>query len=786
MVIVIDPSGKVLQTAACAKEKRMKKSSNKSEFLIAALKKTERERDVYAREVTSLSAQFQEKVRELSVIRRVNETLKYMLDVRLVFNFILDIILEETRAETSSIMLYDRETETLSIRAAKSQENRTFDFFDDDSLSDFHLRRGEGIAGSVVLRKKTIYVPDISKDNRYIPTSKYGSTGSLLCLPLVINNQIKGVVNLRHPNRNAFETEDQRLITILIDQAAVALNSVNLFDNLQHLNRTLEEKINQATHHLQESNDQLRQEILEHEETELALKIAKEEAESTSKAKSEFLANMSHEIRTPLNAVIGIAQIMSETHLDEEQQDHLAIIKTSAFGLLELINRVLDYSKIESKKYEITGEEINIKSLCRDVCSLFTVQTRQKGISFVYDIADDLPQVWKSDSGAIRQVLTNILGNAVKFTDRGEVKLHVSRQNRTLFFAVSDTGPGIPVELQKVIFEPFRQVDGLPAKRHGGTGLGLSISSYLVELLGGVVRLESTVSEGSTFFFSLPEMLEPIFPKPIKSGHDTMTFQPNQSLSILVIEDNEINQMIARKMLEKRGHQVAVAENAERGIALWKNGAFDIVLMDLQMPVMDGIEATKIIRAYERDQMRNETPIVAVTAHALNEYRDACVAAGMNGFISKPFVREFFIQGIEHAARRRDRERIPFVVTEATVNGLVFDRDKALSQVAGDVALFRKMCSIFNKNRSTILKEMRVALDENDFGAIMALSHRVKGAMGTFFADEAYQAANHMECLAKEMDRDGILAHLSILEQKLDNLNQIFLKEGLLEADQGG
>jgi GAF domain-containing protein len=309
------------------------------------LRKIEAERDLYAREFASLTARFEEKVRELSVVRRVGETLKHVRDIQRVFGFILEIILEETHAETCSIMLYDRQTETLSVRAAKSQKKWSFDFYDAENTSGVRMSAGEGIAGRVVQEQKAVYIPDIANDKRYIAATEYASEGSMLCLPLEINNKIEGVVNLRHPKPRAFGDEDLRLISILIDQVAIALNSVTAMESLAQLNDTLESKVARATRHLQEANGQLHQEIIEHERTEDALKEAIEEAESANHAKSEFLANMSHEIRTPLNAVIGMVQILDEARLDDEQKDQFAIIKNSADVLLELINRVLDFSK---------------------------------------------------------------------------------------------------------------------------------------------------------------------------------------------------------------------------------------------------------------------------------------------------------------------------------------------------------------------------------------------------------------------------------------------------------
>jgi CheY-like chemotaxis protein len=411
----------------------------------------------------------------------------------------------------------------------------------------------------------------------------------------------------------------------------------------------------------------------------------------------------------------------------------------------------------------------------------------KKGIALTYEVPDDPELVWRSDAGALRQILINLVGNAIKFTEHGQVQLCVAHQDKALIFAISDTGLGIPENLHKTIFEPFRQADGSTNKRHEGTGLGLAISARLVALMGGKIWLDSTVSSGSTFYFTLPAMADSIAPTATPDTHDNPLSESPDPLCILLVEDNEINQMVTQRILESRKHNVFVAESAEKGIALYKERLFDIVLMDLQMPDMDGFAAAEAIRALERDQKRVETPILAVTAHAMDGYYDASLAAGMNGFISKPFMRDVFLKTVEQTVGkgyRRDGTGQPqsAVAEPPKSSQSVFDREKALEQVSGDTVLFRKMCRAFYDKCPGILKEIRVALEAGELGRVESLLHRLKGGVGTFFASDAHRAASHLEELAKQTNHSGVCAYLPVFEGKLEELHRALVEEGLMES----
>ncbi len=373
---------------------------------------------------------------------------------------------------------------------------------------------------------------------------------------------------------------------------------------------------------------------------------AKKAAEAAAEAKSIFLANMSHEIRTPMNGIIGMVDILKKTPLTPEQKEYVQIIESSGENLLTIINDILDYSKIEAGRIELEKIPINLREEINNVVKILQIQADRKNLPLIVEINDDVPQYLIGDPVRLKQIIINLVNNAIKFTEKGSIRIIVEKQqiNGTkahLLFKVIDTGIGISEEGKKRLFKSFSQVDRSTTRKFGGTGLGLAISKNLTEMMGGEIGLESEVGAGSTFWFTV--VLEITDKENYEKNHKTEKIDDIKEklkvkLNVLLVEDNVINQKVALVNLNNLGHNTDVANNGKEAVEMFRKKEYDLIFMDIQMPEMDGIEATKKIREIEKNNNAiRKIPIIAMTANTMEGDKEKYLQAGMNDYVSKPF-----------------------------------------------------------------------------------------------------------------------------------------------------
>ncbi|MDY6930535.1 MAG: response regulator [Halobacteriota archaeon] len=685
---------------------------------------------------------------------------------------------------------------------------------------------------------------------------------------------------------------------------------------------SLVQPLGEAKEAMERTNLELAATNLELEMSNLQTKEMAVKAESANRAKSEFLANMSHEIRTPLNSIIGMVDIVLDMDLGSEQKKFLRMAMSSSYSLLDIINDILDFSKIESGKMQLERTGFNLTDTIHGICNTLSHRAHEKGLEFLLDIDPNVPVNLVGDPTKLRQIMVNLVGNAIKFTDEGEIELSIALDDESkgaavLHIFVRDTGIGIPDDKRVVILDSFTQADGSTTRKFGGTGLGLAISKSLVEMMNGRLWIDSKEGKGSTFHFTsvfelqsgpqqvrdnshldleglsaliiddnvsnriilektikswgmvstavasgeegiraailakesgepydlilldyiMPEMdgesvarelrskgigdipiimltssegpknhrevgintciMKPVTPSDLMDVILTFIFgfETDQtdatlvdeddsilstgSLNILLAEDNEVNQMVEKEMLKRHGLEPVLVENGLEAVEKFKEGDFDIILMDVQMPRMSGIEATKAIRDIEKSTGEHVT-IIALTAHAMKGDKERFIGIGMDGYISKPIRNDEFIKVIRGYAPSVDTEgKVSEEVRKTDSN--VLDIDSLLELVSGDKSVVSKVLSIYGKKLPGKVMALEEAIDASDFSEIKAIAHDLKGSSASITAKNVQKAAAELESATLTEDINVVRTLMSGLKGELKRLEGT-LKEYMGEA----
>jgi PAS domain S-box-containing protein len=577
-------------------------------------------------------------------------------------------------------------------------------------------------------------------------------------------------------------------ITTLLDENDKLQNIVMLIEDitvkklaqeeLKKAHDGLELRVIKRTEELRDSNQKLLIEIETRKQTEEELIKAKEEAESANKAKSTFLAKVSHELRTPLNGIIGITSILLTDRITDKQKKFLEMVKSSADGLLDIINDILDFSKIEAGKLKLSETNFNLYKMIDQIIELYKHSAISKNLSLDYEISTNVPEMIYGDAGRIRQVLLNLISNALKFTDRGGIKVRIdldsiSDDTVILQYAVSDTGIGISDDKLDMLFKSFSQVDDSFTRKYGGTGLGLAISKEIVEMMEGSIWVESHYNVGSTFFFTSKLKIAQSNNISVEENQNTPSNNIavfNLKLNILIAEDSLINQEVLKQKFKNNNWHVKTVDNGAKAVDAFINEKFDLIFMDIQMPEMDGIEATKMIRKYEANNNLQSVVIIGLTANAFDDQKNEALQIGMDDYVCKPFKFDELFLKIGNYFLNEINDINSTSETDDTIINVDIDINSLLDTLNNNKTILLKIIDYFLENIYPELNKLKNGINDNDYFLVRSIAHKMKSEVGNFSSFDTVEVCRIIENMGKDKDFSNIDFYIQKLNDKLSYL----------------